>query len=217
MDNEKITISMDEVNRADPVPGSSPSDPFSTPPEPLPPKRNRSGLFIGIGIAVGLVLCGIIVAAAIKSQDKIVDDEPKVVEKPRVRTIDDVRAELKSSLEQELSSPSSSLGQQLKQRIEKAHITVNVTSTKVVRVDVATIDGSNLAGADDDNVKSFSALIRFNWQGIIDSGYTDLLIAYDAVNDRWDSKIDYSTTPINIEDKQFWWDVGALIGTALAL
>ncbi len=213
MDNDKITISMDEVNRADPVPGSSPSDPFSPPPEPVPPKRNRSGLFIGLGIAVGLVLCGIIVAAAIIWQKgRVGDDGPTVVEH-KVRTIDDVRAELKRDLEQELSS--SSLGQKLKKRIENAHITVTVTSTKVVRVDVATIDGSELAGENDKNVKSKSALIRFNWQGIVDPGYTDLLITHDVVNDRWDSKIDYTTAIFNTEDPDFWWDVGVLIGTAL--
>ena len=59
--DDKITISMDDVNRADPVPGPSPSLPM--PSETAPPSPSHIGPFVVIGIVVGLVFLGVIIGA----------------------------------------------------------------------------------------------------------------------------------------------------------
>jgi hypothetical protein len=59
-------------------------------------------------------------------------------------------------------------------------------------------------------------LIRFNWEGIIDTGYTDLRLEYDVKNDRvLKSEIDHTTALVNAEDPSFWRGVGAIIGSML--
>lgn len=217
MNDEKITISMDDVNQATPIPGSAPSStpsPTFTPPYSAEfQKRNRSGLFIGIGIAVGLLLCGTVIGLAILKSSGRGEGEHDPPPVRHVRTVEDTRAEIRQEMEKELASPSSSW----RTRIEDAHVTVHVTSAEVVWIDLETKDGSNLAGDDDENIKALTMLLRFHWQGMIDSGYTDLKIVHDAINKRTETAIDYTTAMVNTEDTDFWTDLGFLIGTALAL
>lgn len=206
MSDDKITISMDEVNHATPVPGSTPPPIFTSgyvPPESdQDAKPKRTGLFVGIGIAAVGLLCitGIGVMAIVGGDNG--------------RTVADYRAETMRDVEAELSKPDS----KLKKRIEDAHLTVTVKSTRVVRCDVTTVDGSDRAGKDDSNIARVSLLIRFNWEGVIDRGYTDLQIVYDVRNDRLEkSEIDHTTALVNVEDPTFWWDVGATVDALLAL
>lgn len=71
MSDDKIIVSMDEVERATPVPGSTPPPVFTPgyePPAVQPePPRKRTGLFIGLAVAVFavLVLTGIGIAAVV--------------------------------------------------------------------------------------------------------------------------------------------------------
>lgn len=73
MSDDKITVSMDEADRATPVPGSTPPPVFTPgyePPATRPERpRKRTGLFIGIAVAVFafLVLAGIGIAAVVMS------------------------------------------------------------------------------------------------------------------------------------------------------
>ncbi len=219
MNDEKITISMDEVDRATPVPGSSPPPFFTsayTPPESEPAEKpKRTGLKIGIAIAAVAVLAaaGIGVAAIATSNGRgkrQIESTGSTPSAP-VRTIDDVRREIIADVERDLANPSAPL----RKRIENAHMTVDVTSTKVVRCDISTRDGSNRAGRDDSNVSMVELLIRFNWTGFLDSGYTDLKITHDAVNDRTEAVIDYTTAMLNLEDKELWTDVGFILGACL--
>ncbi len=216
MNEDKITISMDEVDRATPVPGSTPA-PFFTPRpvsfEPDRSPRKRTGLKVGIVIAVVavLVIVGIGIAAAILSGDERsngqVGKNPPPAPPP-VRTVDDIRQELIAEAESECGKPSSPL----RQRVEQAHQTVTVTSVKVVRCEISTRDGSNSAGDNDSNVSAIEVLLRFYWEGFIDNGYTDLKITHDAVNDRTECVMDYTTAAINLEDPDFWFDLGLFIG-----
>lgn len=215
MSSDKITISMDDVNQATPVPGST-STPFFTPgyaPPTYEPaaKPKRTGLYIGVGVAIIALLClaGIGIAAAVSGQDG-----KGPVRVFHEKTVSDFRDETIRDVNAELSKPSSNL----KTFIEDAHVTVTVTSANVVRCDVTTIDGTDKAGRGDSNIAQVSLLIRFQWQGILDTGYSDLRLVYDAQNDRLlKSEIEYTTALINTQDPDFWWDVGAVIGTALAL
>ena len=128
------------------------------------------------------------------------------------RNVSDYKAEIIKNINDELSKPDS----RLKKRIEDAHLTVTVTSSRIVRCDVATVDGTERAGKDDSNIAEVSLLIRFNWKGKIDTGYTDLRIVRDIQNDRLlKSEIEYTTALINTEDPELWSAVGALIGAAL--
>lgn len=204
MSDDKITISMDEVNHATPVPGLTPPPIFTSgyvPPESdQDAKPKRTGLFVGIGIAAVGLLCitGIGVMAIVGGDNG--------------RTVADYRAETMRDVEAELSKPDS----KLKKRIEDAHLTVTVKSTRVVRCDVTTVDGTDRAGKDDSNIDKVSLLIRFNWEGIVDTGYTDLRLEYDVKNDRpIKSEIDNTTALVNAEDPSFWYGVGAIIGSML--
>ena len=217
MSDDKITISMDEVNRANPVPGAPPS-PFFTPSYEPPESGEeagprRIGLFIGLGIAAMALLCITIIGgiAFIGGRD---GDERGTYSKvwAKERTVADFRKKLVNEFDAELAKPNSTL----RKRIENAHVTVKVTSTEIVRCDVATVDGTERAGRNDDNIDKVSLLVRFNWKGLVDTGFTDLRIVHDFQNRRTlKSEIEYTTALVNAEDPEFWWNVGAIIGTAL--
>ena len=217
MSEDKITISMDEVNHATPVPGSTPPPTLTSdyvPPEAdQEPKPKRTGLFVGIGIAAVALLCitGIGVMAIVGG-DKASEQNSPIKE----RSVSAYRAEVIRNVEAELSKPDS----KLKKRIEDAHIpSVTVESTEIVRCSVTTVDGSEKAGVDDSNIDKLSMLVRFHWRGVILAGYTDLSIVYDIRNKRpIESKIDYTTDPVPTgEDFDAWFDIGAAIGALLAL
>ena len=209
MSDEKITISIDEINHATPVPGTAGPPIFTSgyvPPEvdrEAPPRR--AGLFVGIGVAVVALLCiaCIGIVAIVGAPQAVSSNE---------RTVSDYRAETIREVESELATPDS----KLRKRIEAAHLTVTVKSTRIVRCDVTTVDGSDRAGKDDSNIDKVSMLIRFNWEGFIDSGYTDLRLEYDVKNDRvLKSEIDHTTALVNAEDPSFWYGVCTIIGSML--
>jgi len=118
-------------------------------------------------------------------------------------TVDEMQSFLQTQWDELLSDPNNALNK----RIENAHITVTIQSAHVVRCDCETIDGSDRAGENGENIKTLNMLIRFKWEGIIESGYTDLRVIYDHQNDRWHSAIEYTTALVNIEDPQFLADV----------
>ena len=216
MDNDKITISMDEVNHATPVSGTTPPPIFTSgyvPPESYQEETpRRIGLYVGIGIAVVALLCisGVGIMALVGAGS----DGGNGIILSGGRTVSDYKAEVVKDINEELSKTDS----KLRKRIEDAHLTVKVRSTEIVRCDITTVDGSEKVGRNDSNIDKVSMLIRFNWEGIIDKGYTDLCIEYDVHNKRLlKSEIDHTTALVNIENPSFWYDVGYLIGTALVL
>lgn len=213
MSDEKITISMDEVERARPVPGGAPPPCVASDDVPQEVDREekprRIGLYVGIGIAVVALLClsAVGVMAFIGARGQGGEGL-----RMRERNVSDYKAEIIKNINDELSKPDS----RLKKRIEDAHLTVTVTSSRIVRCDVGTVDGTERTGKDDSNIAQVSLLIRFNWKGKIDTGYTDLRIVRDIQNDRLlKSEIEYTTALINTEDPELWSAVGALIGAAL--
>ena len=205
MGEEKITISMDEVNCATPVPGGSQPSGFTggyVPPESTQePKPPRTGLFIGIAVAVMALLC--IAGVGIMALAGNVDG----------RTVDDFKAEIARQIDEDLSKPDSAL----KKFVEDAHLTVTVKSARIVRCDVTTVNGSESAGKDNANIDKVSMLVRFEWEGIVDKdGYTDLRIVYDARNDRLvKSEIEHTTALINVKDPKLWYGIGELLGATL--
>ena len=170
-------------------------------------KRIGIGLCFCIVIAVAALICIIcIVPNGNASRDRSVS-------RWKTRTINDYRNELIQSFNEELLKPSSVF----RKFIEDAHLTVTVKSTRIVRCDVMTVDGSKMAGENNSNIDNWSMLIRFNWEGIVDTGCSDLRIVYDVQNDRpIKSEIEYTTALFNTKDPSFWWNVGYLIGAALS-
>ena len=214
MSDDKITISLDEVSRATPVPGTTPPPMFTSgyvPPESdQDVKPKRTGLFIGIGIAVVALLCitGVGIMASIDGGGSPI----RIF--PQERTISDYRAEKIRRVETELSKPDS----KWKKLIEDAHLTVTVQSTRIIRCDVKTIDGSDKTGKDNSNIDKVSIMIRFNWQGqVFGPGYSDLRIEYDGQNDKvLTSKIVETSAKFTIDD-DLLWELGCAICAGLAL
>lgn len=220
MSDEKITISMDEVNHATPVPGATPPPIFTSgyvPPESdqdVTPKR--TGLFIGIGIAAVALLCitGIGIMAIIDRGGSQNRGGSQIRIFPQERTVSDYRAEKIERVKVELSKPDS----KWKKLIEDAHLTVTVKSTRIVRCDVKTVDGSDKVGKDNSNIDKVSMVIRFNWQGqVFGPGYSDLQIEYDGQNDKvLTSKIVETSAKITIDD-DLLFELACAICAALAL
>ena len=219
MSDDKITISMDEVSRATPVPGATVPPTFTSgyvPPESDPDvKPKRTGLFVGIGIAVIALLCitSIGVMAIVGGDNGSGQGSSKIFSS-KERTVSDYRAEKIQRAKAELSKPDS----KWKKLIEDAHLTVTVVSTRIVRCDVKTVDGSDKAGKDNSNIDKVSMVIRFNWQGqVFGPGFSDLRIEYDGQNDKvLTSKIVETSAKITIDD-DLLWNLGCAICAALAL
>lgn len=126
------------------------------------------------------------------------------------KTIGEVRREFVATLNTELSNRSCPIIK----RIEDAHGTVTVSRAYVLKCDITTIDGSNKADA----ISLIRMTIRFNWDGIIhQGGTTDLELDLTADGKCTRSRIIRTDALINMEDPDFWYNVGAGIGALLAL
>ena len=211
MSDDKITISMDEVNHATPVPGTAVPPIFTSgyvPSESDQESRpKRTGLFVGICVAAIALVCITVIGVI------------AVVGKGHERTVAEYRAAVIQRVHNDLSKSDS----KLKKQIEDAHVTVTVTSTEILRCEVTTFDGTDKAGECDSNIDKVSMLLRFRWDGQIHKGgYTDLELVYDVQNKRQESKIVYTTAIVDEKSRpgswfKFWYEVGSLIGTLLAL
>ena len=138
---------------------------------------------------------------------------PEGSKSAREVTTQDVKQAFITKLNEELSYQNAAP----RRRIESAHVTVSVHSAYVVRCDITTFDGTDRVGHDHSNIAQISYLVRFEWAGILDTGYTDLRVVYDYQNERvTKSEIEYTTALINTEDTEFWWNVGYTIGTLLS-
>ena len=176
------------------------TDTYSTPPplNPPPPVKSRffKKKYLWWGLAIVLLL---VIIGTCSSESKWM-------------TVDEARRELMADINSDLEKPDSNLIKY----VEGAHLTVTVKSTSIVRCDIETIDGSNRVGRNEENIKFITLLIRFNWEGVFDKGYTDVIMEYDAVNKRVvNSGIDYTTALVNTEDTDFWVGLGVLVGSLL--
>lgn len=125
-------------------------------------------------------------------------------------TVEEVRHKFVDTLNEELSSSTCPF----RKRIEDAHGTVTVSHAYVLKCDVTTTDGSDKAK----NISLVTVTIRFNWDGIIHKGgTTDLEVDLTADRKCTRSRIVRTDAMVNMEDKDFWYDVGYGIGALLAL
>lgn len=124
-------------------------------------------------------------------------------------TVDDVRREIISTLNTELSDRYCPA----RKRIEDAHVTITVSHAHVLKCDITTIDGSDKAGANRANISFVTVTIRFNWDGIFHKGgTTDVEFRLTADGRKCiGSRIVQTDALVNTEDPGFWIGVGALL------
>lgn len=125
-------------------------------------------------------------------------------------TVEEVRHKIVDTLNEELSSSTCPF----RKRIEDAHGTVTVSHAYVLKCDVMTTDGSDK----EKNISLVTVTIRFNWDGIVHKGgTTNLEVDLTADGKCARSRIVRTDAMVNMEDKDFWYDVGYGIGALLAL
>ena len=123
-------------------------------------------------------------------------------------TVEEVRHKIVDTFNEQLSSSTCPV----RKRIEDAHGTVTVSHAYVLKCDVTTTDGSDKAK----NISLVTVTIRFNWDGILHKGgTTDLEVDLTAEGKCTRSRIVRTDAMVNMEDEDFWYDVGQGIGAAL--
>ena len=123
-------------------------------------------------------------------------------------TVEEVRHKIVDTFNEQLSSSTCPV----RKRIEDAHGTVTVSHAYVLKCDVTTTDGSDKAK----NISLVTVTIRFNWDGILHKGgTTDLEVDLTAEGKCTRSRIVRTDAMVNMEDEDFWYDFGQVIGAAL--
>ena len=224
MSDDKIKISWDELGHSDSTKSQQPS--YAPPPnytqETQPPhsypdtaaasqSADKTGWLIG-GIIAAVLVIGLLAFCLLRVNSA--EGSGGNIIAPHRQTVEEFRQEVITSLNAELAKSDCPAWK----RIEEAHGTVTVYSAKVKSITVDTLDGSNYAD-EGRNVSTVTMELEFHWDGIIHRGGTTILeIVYDEQADKLlRAEITYSDAMINIEDPNFWYNVGLVLGTAMAL
>lgn len=186
MDNGKITISMEEVNRATPVPGTTPP-PVLAPDIPTvepPPKYKRIGFIIGIFVAILAILAitGIGISAAILER--------------QTRTVQEYRVEMVQNYNAKLANPSSSLLAALRERVQTIDPAMTITSAEITKCEIQTLDGTDSAGRKGRNIGKVLLDIRANWDHRGVAGHTDIAFTIDGQTHIVENSKIVDSTPI---------------------
>ena len=213
MSDEKIKISWDELNSANNNHAGQTT--YIPPPQATSQsyidssssanKDNTPWLIAGIiGAIVVLVVLFFVCKMGMEGKETLFHRQ----------TVDEWCAKAREELNRELAKPDCPV----RRRIENAHLTVDVRYAKIISLTAQTLDGTNYSN-DGKNIASYNAKVEFTWDGVFQKGgYSILEIMYDIQNDKL-LKTDISQTNamFNIEDPNFWFDVGWGIGALLAL
>ena len=118
-----------------------------------------------------------------------------------IKTIDQFEDELKKWVDHILASPDHGW----RKYIESAHLTVKVSRAYVRKCTATTKDGSCLTGENNSNIDEVVLVVRFFWDGFIDSGHTDLEMKIDWQEEKClTAKIIDTTALVNLQDPSFW-------------
>ena len=132
-------------------------------------------------------------------------------------TVSEYEAKCRKKIDSELTSRNHSV----RRRIEDAHITVDVKYAEVSFIKCQTYDGSNDAGGKEGrNIKNVRMQITAVWDGVFHrNGQTVFeMILAKTPNGKWqvqNGEIVKTDALVNLEDPNFWFDVGVIIGTLL--
>ena len=208
METEKIIITSDECDRVTPIPPCEPTITIDVS-ETEESRGSWKGAVLGVIIASFAIAVVGMVGYCIFGPG----GQGPAIEHIQIKTVEQYKSECVKSLNSQLGNPNDAL----RKFIENAHLTVTVTDAYVLSCEVTTLDGSSSAGENDSNIHRVEAIIRFGWDGIIDKGgHSDLKLVIDAQTKQIkDSKIINTTAAINVEDPEFWFQVGELLGLAI--
>ena len=170
-------------------------------------KKSSRAVWWIVGI-VGIVLIGV-VAAFFWFGGSSVTAPPKV-------TVAEYQEKIESKVNRELQDRK----HPLRQYVEKAHVTVDVTQAYVSGCRVFTKNGTNIAKeGSKNNVRRVEMQISTRWDGIIDKGgKTVVAITLEDVGGSFqmtDHAIIKTTAAVNIDDPKFWISLGSLLGLLL--
>ena len=214
MSDDKITISWDELDS-----GESSAASTASPHRQPPSSDSQSSSSDTVGSSAKkdntpIVVAGIIGAIAVLFILLMICSSSRSQHPQRRQTVDEWSSQAIAAFNAELAKPDSPI----RQRIEAAHLTVNVIDAEVLSLKASTRDGSDYAD-DGENIETFTIRIKFTWDGVLQKdGYTVLEMAYDMDNGKLvKSDIIDTNAAFNTEDPSFWFDVGWGIGTLLAL
>lgn len=103
--------------------------------------------------------------------------------------------------------------------VEEAHVSVTAKSATVKSCSADTIDGSDLAGQNDENISRVYLCVTVKWDGILHKdGYSDVSIVIDAQQDQIiEAAITDSNAAVNINDPEFWKGIGEMGAILLLL
>lgn len=101
-------------------------------------------------------------------------------------------------------------------RVEGKHGTVTVKSVQVKHFSIQTVDGGNLVYGDGENISEYKLVLRFWWDGIIhENGHTDIGFVINKAGECVKTWTDDTDALIDLEDPDFWYGVGAALGSML--
>ena len=101
-------------------------------------------------------------------------------------------------------------------RVEAKHGTVTVKNVQVKHFSIQTIDGGNFVHGDGENISEYKLVLRFWWDGIIhENGHTDIGFVIDNDGKCVKTWTDDTDALIDLEDPNFWYGVGAALGSML--
>lgn len=100
--------------------------------------------------------------------------------------------------------------------VEDKHGTVTVKNVQVKQFSIQTIDGGDLVYGDGKNISEYRLVLRFWWDGIIhENGHTDIGFVIDKDGNCVKTWTDDTDALIDLEDPDFWYGVGAALGSML--
>lgn len=221
MSDGKIQITEEDLASAQPPPPSRDAAPqtaydggipaydaYGAPPAP-PQKQGGGCLKFFLGVVCTLVVV-VIVAAGILflGPGRSSGGGGFGQEEEQAVTVAQVGEELRMAWNDQLKDPA----HPLRRRIENSQI-VTVNTAYIRGVEVRTLDGTENAGANLENLMLVKISFYFDWQGLVNPGHSVLDVAIDCrTGEVVESRIAETTAVINLEDPQLWFDVGALAG-----
>ena len=170
-------------------------------------KNNKFTTFIIGGIVAVFIIWG---ACSLFSSPSA-----KALSEEKIITVQEYSEAVQRNINTALSNPNHGV----RKRIESAHGTVTTTSAYVSKIQVLTKNGSNNAGKDGSNVREVNMNIMVRWDGVFHkNGYTEFYISLDTASTQVhvnEAKIVKTNALINMEDPNFWFEVGTGIGLLL--
>ena len=127
----------------------------------------------------------------------------------------------REKMERELNETLSQQDNSVTKKVEAAHGTVTVKQAYVSDLVIKTKDGSNIAGKHGENIRNIGCSVTTRWDGVFHkNGTTVVRITWENINGQFQvtsAKIIHTDALVNMEDPNFWYEVGGMIGLLLVL